>query len=107
MTNDASADWYHAECLDPDHSGFFESQADAETCVGDHGGKVTALWEGPMSTEVQYVQKLESVLCRLMHALPAPKSKTAAIPYLEALVMAAQIEGRADFYLCSGEQHDR
>ncbi|MBT2300414.1 hypothetical protein J7E70_08040 [Variovorax paradoxus] len=42
------AAWFHAECDDPDYSGFFQCQADALTQVNDHGGEVTALYEGPM-----------------------------------------------------------
>ena len=37
-------DWYHAECMDPDRSGFFVDKADAEARVSDQGGTVTALY---------------------------------------------------------------
>ena len=44
--------WFHAECDDPDHSGFFQSQGDAETQVNDYGGDVTALYDGPVPAMV-------------------------------------------------------
>jgi hypothetical protein len=41
-------DWFHAECNDPDRSGFFRSESDAQTQVNDHGGSVTGLYEYPL-----------------------------------------------------------
>lgn len=37
-------DWYHAECDDPDRSGFYLEKSDAQTQVNDHGGYVTELF---------------------------------------------------------------
>ena len=39
--------WYHAECDDPDRSGFFKEASDAATQVNDHGGHVTPLYTTP------------------------------------------------------------
>ncbi len=100
VTPRAEPDWYHVEADDPDHSGFFESQADAETCRGDHGGTITALYAGPLCPDVEYVAKLERTLWQLMVALPVPKSNKVKAPYQDALILASQIEGRADFRIC-------
>ena len=37
--------WFHAECDDPDYSGFHLERGDAEAAVSDHGGVVTELCE--------------------------------------------------------------
>ena len=44
-------DWYHAECDNPDYSGFFKSKADAETQVNEHGGYVTEFYTKPQSKQ--------------------------------------------------------
>jgi len=36
--------WWHAECADPDYSGFHQSEGDAFTEVSDHGGYYYALY---------------------------------------------------------------
>lgn len=45
------ADWFHAECDDPDYSGFYQSEADAITQVNEHGGYVTSLYAAPKALE--------------------------------------------------------
>lgn len=40
--------WHHAECNDPDRSGFYLAKSDAQTQVNDHGGYVTELFAGPL-----------------------------------------------------------
>lgn len=44
------AEWWHAECVDPDRSGFYRTKAEALTQVSEHGGTVTALYAAPPST---------------------------------------------------------
>lgn len=92
-------DWYYVECDDPDHSQFVQSFAEAQTITADHGGMITALYEGPLSQTTQEFNRLTRTLCELMRVMPVPKSKRAAEAYQAALVLAAQIEGRADFTL--------
>lgn len=53
------------------------------------------LSEEALATEP--VDRATRVLCELVKAIPVPKAQKAQRPYEEALMLAAEFEGRADF----------
>jgi len=60
-------DWYHAECDDPDYSGFHLELGDALTQISEHGGYITELFThaAPPSAEATPASEREALSARL------------------------------------------
>lgn len=57
--------FYLAECDDPDYSGLFNHESEAQTQVNDHGGHVVKLWNVPPCSDPAEVERLREELSQL------------------------------------------
>ena len=80
--------WYHAECNDPDHSGFFKEAIDAVTQVNEHGGFVTKLY----TTPPQRKPLTDEQIIASNYPDGEENGPTIAAPDFELICFARQIE---------------